>query len=371
MDAVTATPTAAQRAGARLRPGQPERASLQAALAELAGAHHELTGDHRRPRSTCRPAPRVRRGRPARPRARARHHGQRDPRGRQGGGRGRAAGRAGAGAPCRSTSGRPSCCARPTCSPARGATRSTPPPCWASPRPATRPRSTPPASWPTSGGSTSHFGRQILAEPAGQRPGHVEPDGPPAAGGLRLRDHPVQLHRHRRQPAHRARADGQHGGLEAVADPDAGRAPHHAAAGGGRAAAGRDQHAHRRRAGRLRGAARRPGAGRHPLHRLHGDVPAPVVARSAPTSPATRATRGWSARPAARTSCSPTPAPTSTCCAPRWSAARSSTRARSARRRPGRTCRGRCGPGCATSWPPRSTRCRWATSPTSATSAAR
>ena len=36
--------------------------------------------------------------------------------------------------------------------------------------------------------------------------------------------------------------------------------------------------------------------------------------------------------------------PTSTCCAPRWSAARSSTPGRSARRRPGPTCRRRCGP---------------------------
>ena len=51
------------------------------------------------------------------------------------------------------------------------------------------------------------------------------------------------------------------------------------------------------------------------------------------------ATRGWSARPAARTSSSPTPRPTSTCCARRWSAVRSSTRGRSARRLPGRTSR--------------------------------
>ena len=37
-----------------------------------------------------------------------------------------------------------------------------------------------------------------------------------------------------------------------------------------------------------------------------------------------------------------------TCCAPRWSAARSSTRGRSARRRRGRSCRAACGHGCAT-----------------------
>ena len=123
-------------------------------------------------------------------------------------------------------------------------------------------------------------------------------------------------------------------------------------------AARRDQPADRGRARGLRGAAGRPGAGRHPLHRLVGHLPAPVAAGRRPTSPATRPTRGWSARPAARTSCSRTPAPTSTCCAPRWSAARSSTRARSARPRPARSCRARCGAGCATTWPTRWTRCR-------------
>ena len=58
-----------------------------------------------------------------------------------------------------------------------------------------------------------------------------------------------------------------------------------------------------------------------------------------PTGP----TRGWSARPAARTSSSRTPPRTSTCCARRWSAARSSTRGRSARRRRGPTSRARSG----------------------------
>ncbi len=46
---------------------------------------------------------------------------------------------------------------------------------------------------------------------------------------------------------------------------------------------------------------------------------------------------------------SPTRRPTWTCCAPRWSAARSSTPGRSARRRPGPTCRRRSGRRCATS----------------------
>ena len=109
--------------------------------------------------------------------------------------------------------------------------------------------------------------------------GRVEPVRPPPAGGLRLRDHPVQLHRDRRQPAVRAGADGQHGGLEAVADPAVRRALHDAAVRGGRPAARRDQHGHRRRPGGVRGGARRPGPGRHPLHRLDRDVPAPVARR--------------------------------------------------------------------------------------------
>ena len=69
-----------------------------------------------------------------------------------------------------------------------------------------------------------HFARQILAEQPVSSPGRLEPDRPPPARGLRLRDHAVQLHRDRRQPAHRARADGQHRGVEAVADPAVRRA---------------------------------------------------------------------------------------------------------------------------------------------------
>ena len=52
---------------------------------------------------------------------------------------------------------------------------------------------------------------------AAQRQGHLEPHRPPPARGLRLRDHAVQLHRDRRQPADRAGADGQHRRVEAVA----------------------------------------------------------------------------------------------------------------------------------------------------------
>ena len=70
---------------------------------------------------------------------------------------------------------------------------------------------------------------------------------------------------------------------------------------------GRDQHGHRRRPGRVPGRAAPPGPGRHPLHRLDRAPSSTCGARWASTSPATAATRGWSARPAARTSWSRTP----------------------------------------------------------------
>ena len=65
------------------------------------------------------------------------------------------------------------------------------------------------------------FARADPAAAAGQRTGRVEPAGPPPVGGLRTGHHAVQLHRDRRQPVDRTRADGQHGGLEAGADPAA------------------------------------------------------------------------------------------------------------------------------------------------------
>ena len=64
------------------------------------------------------------------------------------------------------------------------------------------------------------FARQILAQQPISTPGRLEPHRLSPAGGLRLRDHAVQLHRDRGQPADRARPDGQHGGVEAVAHTD-------------------------------------------------------------------------------------------------------------------------------------------------------
>ena len=72
--------------------------------------------------------------------------------------------------------------------------------------------------------------------PAGVLPRRLEPRRVPPARGLRLRHHPVQLLRDRRQPADRARPDGQHGDLEAVAHPGGRGLPDHAAARGGRPA---------------------------------------------------------------------------------------------------------------------------------------
>ena len=142
---------------------------------------------------------------------------------------------------------------------------------------------------------------------AAVRPRSLEPDGVPAARRLRGRHHPVQLHLDRRQPARRPRADGQRRAVEAVAHPAAVRALHDAPAGGGRPAAGRDQHGHRRRPGRVQGRAAPPGAGRASTSPARPRRSSTCGARSASTSPATAGTRGWSARPAARTSWSCTP----------------------------------------------------------------
>ena len=178
-----------------------------------------------------------------------------------------------------------------------------------------------------------------LQRAAGQQPRHVEPDGVPRARRLRLRGLAVQLHRHRRQPDDRAGADGQHGRLEAGLDRDAERLLHAAGARGGRHAAGRDQLPARRRR------CRSPDCcSTRPISPACTSPAAPRSStacgrRSARTSASTAAIRGWSAKPAARTSSSRTRRRIRRRWRSRSCAAASNTRGRSARRRAASTCR--------------------------------
>ena len=217
-----------------------------------------------------------------------------------------------------------------------------------------------------------HFARQIMAEQPESSAGRLEPGRPPPARGLRLRDHAVQLHRDRRQPAHRPGADGQHRRLEAGADPAVRRALPDAAARGGGPAAGRDQH------GAPATASPSPRS-RWPSRDLAGihftgstaGLPAPVADgrrehRLLPRLPADRRRdrrQGLRRRP------------------PLGRRRRAAHRAGPRRLRvPGPEVLGGlarlraaqlCGRGCATTWSPPPSRCRWATSPTSRTSWAR
>ena len=101
------------------------------------------------------------------------------------------------------------------------------------------------------------------------RQGDVEPARLPRPRRLRLRDHAVQLHRHRRQPADGAGADGLLGRVEAGLVGDAERLLPLSPARRGRAAAGRHQHGLGRRGDDLRAAARPSRAGGRALHRQH------------------------------------------------------------------------------------------------------
>ena len=103
-----------------------------------------------------------------------------------------------------------------------------------------------------------------------------------------------------------AGADGEHGRLEAGVDRGARRPLPDAGLPGGGPARRRDQP--RLRLGRRdrRRGAREPGARRDPLHRLDARLPVDVEDGRQQRSRATATTRGSSARPAARTSSSPT-----------------------------------------------------------------
>ena len=171
---------------------------------------------------------------------------------------------------------------------------------------------------------------RIYEEQPISSPGRLEPDGVPAARGLRLRDQPVQLHGDRREPDDVAGADGEHGRLEAGLDAGALGVVHDADARGGGTAAGRDQPRVRPRRRARRHRAREPRARRRPLHGLDRRLPVDLADDRRTASTAIATTRASSARPAARTSSSPIPPPTPRPSRRRSSAARSSTRARSA-----------------------------------------
>ena len=96
----------------------------------------------------------------------------------------------------------------------------------------------------------------------------LEPDGVPAARGLRLRGQPVQLQLHRRQPLVDAGAHGLHDRLEAGLDRRALGVLLHAPPAGGRPARRRHQPRLRLRRDDRERRAREPRPRRHPLHRL-------------------------------------------------------------------------------------------------------
>ena len=100
---------------------------------------------------------------------------------------------------------------------------------------------------------------------------------------------------------------------KAVADPGRGRVRDHAAARGRRAAGRRDQPGARRRPARLRRGARTTRGWPASTSPVRPPPSSACGSRSATTSPPTAATRGWSARPAARTSSSRTAPPTPRC----------------------------------------------------------
>ncbi len=197
-----------------------------------------------------------------------------------------------------------------------------------------------------------HFARRLLEEQPQSSPGTWNRMEYRPLEGFVLAITPVQLHLDRREPADRAGPARQRRGVEAVADAAARRALHAAPARGGRAAAGRDQPGHRGRAGGVPGGAAAPRPGGHPLHRVHGDVPAPVADgrrehRRLPRLPACgRRDRRQGLRRR------PPVAPTPRSWPRRWSGARTSTRGRSVPPPRARTCPARCGTACATtSWP--------------------
>ena len=182
-----------------------------------------------------------------------------------------------------------------------------------------------------------------VSRAADEQPRHVEPDGVPAARGLRLRDHAVQLHRDWRQPDDRARDDGQYRDLEAGSVGDAERLLHDAPPRGGRHAARASSTSCPATPYRSRSScSTRPSspASTSPAARRCSTACGSASER---TSAVIAAIRGLSAKPAARTSSSSTHPPIRRRLPSRSRAAGSSTRGRSAPPRAASTSRNRYG----------------------------
>ncbi len=280
MDAVTQVPTPVNEPVHSYAPGSPERARLEAKLKELADNPVDLPmtiGGVRRMGG----GERVRRRPAAQPRRPARHLRATPP------GRTRRTPstrrwpRPPPGGRCPSTTAPRSSCAPPTCWPARGGRRSPPRRCWASPRPCSRPRSTRPCELVDFWRFNVSYARQILAEqPPANSPGVWN----------RLDHRPLEGFVYAITPfnftaiaANLPTAPALMGNVvrvEAVADPDPRRRPADGAAGarpdcprasstcvtGDGIAVSEVALAH-------------PRPGRHPLHRLHQDLPVPVEDR--------------------------------------------------------------------------------------------
>jgi hypothetical protein len=128
----------------------------------------------------------------------------------------------------------------------------------------------------------------------------------PPAGRLRLRGHAVQLHVDRRQPADGAGHDGQHVALEAGVERRSTRPTTSWHLRGGRPARRRHQLRARLRSARSATRSWPAPPGRRALHRLDPGLPGHVEDHRREHPATTRPTRASSARPAARTSSSPT-----------------------------------------------------------------
>ena len=124
----------------------------------------------------------------------------------------------------------------PSCSPRNTAPPSTPSPCGGRRRPRSRRRSTRPAKASTSCASTSPSRSSWPTPSPISGPGMWNQTDYRPLDGFVLAVAPVQLHRHRPQPGHRAGADGQRGALQARGDRHPRRVDADEGAAGGRAA---------------------------------------------------------------------------------------------------------------------------------------